>query len=238
MLCCAQPLSRVQLLLTQWTVAYQAPLSIGILQARILEWVVLPSSRGSSQPRYPALQADSLPSKLPGKWRILECVAYSFSKGSNWHLLCCRQILYQLNYQGSPAMQYTLTYIVLHVYYISIKLERNCLYFAVIKNIQVRCWIIKTKVKSIFILDQTAVSWLTSINYIILTAFTVEQRQSKKKNQFHCDYIWFQKMGQICMLQTTPWNLNVHGQNRDCGSITKGASNNYLTLLCAYGYYL
>ena len=29
----------------------QAPLSMGILQARILEWVAVPSSRGSSQPR-------------------------------------------------------------------------------------------------------------------------------------------------------------------------------------------
>ena len=29
----------------------QAPLSVGILQARILEWVAMPSSRGSSQPR-------------------------------------------------------------------------------------------------------------------------------------------------------------------------------------------
>ena len=28
----------------------QAPLSMGILQARILEWVAMPSSRGSSQP--------------------------------------------------------------------------------------------------------------------------------------------------------------------------------------------
>jgi len=36
---------------TPWTEARQAPLSIGILQARILEWVALPSSRGSSQPR-------------------------------------------------------------------------------------------------------------------------------------------------------------------------------------------
>ena len=36
---------------TQWTVAHQAPLSMGILQARILKWVAMPSSRGSSQPR-------------------------------------------------------------------------------------------------------------------------------------------------------------------------------------------
>ena len=35
---------------TPWTVALQAPLSIGILQARILEWLAMPSSRGSSQP--------------------------------------------------------------------------------------------------------------------------------------------------------------------------------------------
>ena len=31
--------------------ALQAPLSMGILQARILEWVAVPSSRGSSQPK-------------------------------------------------------------------------------------------------------------------------------------------------------------------------------------------
>ena len=32
-------------------VALQSPLSTGILQARLLEWVAMPSSRGSSQPR-------------------------------------------------------------------------------------------------------------------------------------------------------------------------------------------
>ena len=36
---------------TPWTVAHQAPLSMGILQARILEWVVISSSRGSSRTR-------------------------------------------------------------------------------------------------------------------------------------------------------------------------------------------
>ena len=36
---------------TSWTVAHQDPLSMGIIQARILEWVALLSSRGSSQPR-------------------------------------------------------------------------------------------------------------------------------------------------------------------------------------------
>ena len=36
---------------TPWTVADQASLSVRILQARIQEWVAIPSSRGSSQPR-------------------------------------------------------------------------------------------------------------------------------------------------------------------------------------------
>ena len=48
-LCCAYSLSRVQLFATAWTIAHQAPLSMGILQARVLEWVAMPSSRGSSQ---------------------------------------------------------------------------------------------------------------------------------------------------------------------------------------------
>ena len=38
-----------------------------VLQARILEWVAILFSRGSSQPRSPALQTDSLASEPPGK---------------------------------------------------------------------------------------------------------------------------------------------------------------------------
>ena len=68
---CAQLLSHVRLFATLWTVACEASLSMGILQARILEWVAMPSSRGSSnpeiEPRSPRLQADSLPCELPFK---------------------------------------------------------------------------------------------------------------------------------------------------------------------------
>ena len=43
----------------------------GILQARILEWVTVPSSRGfpspGIEPRSPTLQADSLQAESPGK---------------------------------------------------------------------------------------------------------------------------------------------------------------------------
>ena len=44
-------LSRVRLFVIPWTVAYQASLSMGFLQARILEWVTISFSRGSSRPR-------------------------------------------------------------------------------------------------------------------------------------------------------------------------------------------
>ena len=58
-MCCAV-LSHVQLFATPWTVAHQAPLSMGILQARILEWVVMPSSRKYMLSRY----------KFSHKWKI------------------------------------------------------------------------------------------------------------------------------------------------------------------------
>ena len=52
MLCCAWVLQFcVWLFATPWTVAQETPLSTGILQARILEWVAMPSSRGSFQSR-------------------------------------------------------------------------------------------------------------------------------------------------------------------------------------------
>ena len=56
---------------TPWTVAHQALLSMGILQTRILEWVAISFSRGSSQPRNQTqvsrAAGDSLPSEPPGK---------------------------------------------------------------------------------------------------------------------------------------------------------------------------
>ena len=49
----------------------QAPLSKGILQARILEWVAMTSSRGFSQPRdgtqVSCIVVDTLLSEPPGK---------------------------------------------------------------------------------------------------------------------------------------------------------------------------
>ena len=65
---------RVRLFVTPWTVPCQAPPSTGILQARILEWVAMTSSRGI----FP-------------------------TQGSNSGLLHCRWILYHLSHKGSPS---------------------------------------------------------------------------------------------------------------------------------------
>ena len=84
----------------------------GIFQARILEWVAMPSSRGSSQPRVkprsPALQTNSLPSETPGKPKNTGAGSLSLLQGifltkeSNQGLLPCRWMLLQLSYQESP----------------------------------------------------------------------------------------------------------------------------------------
>ena len=64
-----------------------------------------PFSRRSFQPRSPTSQADSEP---PGKPKNTGVGSLSLLHGifpiqeSNWHLLHCRQILYQLSYQGRP----------------------------------------------------------------------------------------------------------------------------------------
>ena len=49
--CVLSHFSHIQLFATLWTVTCQAPLSMGILQTRTLEWIAMPFSRGSSQPR-------------------------------------------------------------------------------------------------------------------------------------------------------------------------------------------
>ena len=72
---CVQALSRVRLFVTPWTVAHQTLLTIGILQARILEWVAMPSSRKSSWSR---------------DWISVSCMS--------------RRILYHLTHQESPLL--------------------------------------------------------------------------------------------------------------------------------------
>ena len=72
----------------------------GILQARILEWVAFPFSRGSPKPgikpRSPALQADSLPPEPPEKPKNTGMGSLSFLQ---------QIFLTQGNKTGSPTLQ-------------------------------------------------------------------------------------------------------------------------------------
>ena len=77
------------------------------------------------KPRSPTLQVDSLPAEPPGKPKNTGVGRLSLlqrifpTQESNWGLLHCRLILYQLSYEGSPIpSKEGLTFIVvLFVYY-------------------------------------------------------------------------------------------------------------------------
>ena len=67
-------------------VVYQAPLSMGSLQARILEWVAMPSTRGSFQPRDQTqvshIADGFLPTEAPGKIKNTRMDRLSLLQGS------------------------------------------------------------------------------------------------------------------------------------------------------------
>ena len=79
----AQSLSHVQLSATLWTVAHQDPLHHEIFQARILEWIVIFYSKGSSWPRNQTQ------------------VSYIFHIGRQILHHCATQEAY-MDYQGTP----------------------------------------------------------------------------------------------------------------------------------------
>ena len=64
-------LSHVQLFATPWTVAYQAPLSMGFSRQEYCSGLPIPSLGDlpdpGIEPGSPALRADALPSEPPGK---------------------------------------------------------------------------------------------------------------------------------------------------------------------------
>ena len=71
-------LSRVLLFVTPWTVAHQAPLSMGFPRQEYWSALPFPTLRDLPNPGIkagsPALQADSLPSEPPGKSAYTHCV--------------------------------------------------------------------------------------------------------------------------------------------------------------------
>ena len=75
--CMLSHFSRVRLFATLWTVARRAPLSMGILQARILEWVALLSPGDLPNP---GIEPASLMSPaLAGRF---------FTTSATWEALC------------------------------------------------------------------------------------------------------------------------------------------------------
>ena len=108
--CCAWSLSHIQLFSTSWTVACQEPLFMGIFQARILEWVAMPSFRGSSQPRN-RTQVSHISGRFFTIWATREAKNTRMGNLSLLHgnfltqewkrgLLHLWWILHQLSYQG------------------------------------------------------------------------------------------------------------------------------------------
>ena len=111
---------------------------LGILQARILQRVAFPFSRDlpnpEIEPRSPTLRADYLPAEPQGKPKNTGVGSLSLlqeifpTQGLNPGLLHCRQILYQLSYQGSPDIffffffSFLWTYMLLFFYYFIFKL--------------------------------------------------------------------------------------------------------------------
>ena len=88
-------LSRVQLFAIPWTVAHQAPLSMGFSRQEYWSGLSFPSPGGlpnpGMEPRSPALQADALTSESPGMFsvhgilqaKVLEWASIPFSKSES-----------------------------------------------------------------------------------------------------------------------------------------------------------
>ena len=85
--------SRVRLFTTLWTVGGQVPLSMGILQARILEWVAMPASRASTQGSNPRLLCLL-------HWQVFFVVVFFFTASTTWEASQTVFKTYLFHYDG------------------------------------------------------------------------------------------------------------------------------------------
>ena len=100
-----------------WTVACQASLSMEFFRPEYWSGYPFPSpgdlSNPGIEPRSPTLWVGSLPSEPPGKPKNTGMGSLSLLQGifltqeSNWSLLHCRWILYQLSYQFSSVQSFS-----------------------------------------------------------------------------------------------------------------------------------
>ena len=96
-LCWAQSLSHVQLFVTSWTAAHQAPLSVGFSRQEYQSGLPCPPPGDPPnpriEPRSPALQADSLPAEL-----LLISKYLIFYLKDQQNLVCCLFFLWLKSY--------------------------------------------------------------------------------------------------------------------------------------------
>ena len=102
--------SVVSIFVTQWTMQ-----SMEFSRPEYWSGQPFPSpgdlSNPGIKPRSPSLQADSLPAepqrkpKNPGVDSLSLFQGISLTQKSNWDLLHCRRILYQLSCKGSPILE-------------------------------------------------------------------------------------------------------------------------------------
>ena len=110
--------SCVRLCVTPQTAAHQASPSLGFSKPEYWSGQPFPSPgdlpNPGIKPRSPTLQADSLPAEPQRKPRNTGVGSLSLlqqifpAQESDWCLLHCRQILYQLSYQGSQKLKLSL----------------------------------------------------------------------------------------------------------------------------------
>ena len=110
------PWGRKESDMTEWlslSLGCQAPLSMGFPRQEYWSELSFPSPgdlpNPGIEPRTPTLQADSLPAEPQGKPKNIGVGSLSLlqqifpTPESNWSLLHCLRILYQLSYQGIPG---------------------------------------------------------------------------------------------------------------------------------------
>ena len=98
-------------LTTPWTVAHQAPLSMGFSRQGYWSGLPFPSPGHlpdpGIEPRSPTLRVNSLPAEPQGKAKNTGVGSLSLlfpTEESNRGLLHCRQILYQVSHKGRPRI--------------------------------------------------------------------------------------------------------------------------------------
>ena len=95
-------LSHVQLFAASWTVAHQAPLSMGFSRHELLEWVAISFSRGSSWPR-DRTQVSHMTGRCFTIWAPREVLKEK--EGQPTAQLLCRSCYFSINSQSMLCLR-------------------------------------------------------------------------------------------------------------------------------------